>query len=360
MFPSHALRPPESRRIRSRTTSQGIAESGFASRSARRRSSSSANSGETGNVSSEESSTMPSQRSSTSRSRSATESLRSSSILLPGFAMARILFPILLCNEPRRYHCRSSVTLALQLLRPVVRRFGFDPTVAGRGLLERLAWRFAAGDLEAATSMSNRSARFTDFASGNASATSGSRRTRLVPAAARRKYFPVTPRPSASKSYSERSSSVGFALLILLSLARCGPSCADDSKAPEALRVGNEQYSATRRVADRDLSVFGSRMVWVRKGAGAGIQEDGGRLLESNAVLLEISDGFLRIPLERHDRILASHSSSAERGCRKTPDGNSFRILWSRIISFCPPIVDLGRFYAVTSPTAHRRRRRIE
>ena len=55
-----------------------------------------------------------------------------------------------------------------------------------------------------AVSAERRSARFTDWLSGNRLARSGSIRTRLVPPVARRWYFPRTPPLSCERSYSFR------------------------------------------------------------------------------------------------------------------------------------------------------------
>jgi len=74
----------------------------------------------------------------------------------------------------------------------------------------RRPWRRAVPVAASAVSTKNRSARFTDSAFGNTSASSGSTNTRLVPPLACRWYFPRTPPLSCERSYSGRKSSSNF------------------------------------------------------------------------------------------------------------------------------------------------------
>lgn len=83
-----------------------------------------------------------------------------------------------------------------------------------------------------ATFAKARSASLTAWAVGNVSATSASRSTRVVPALARRKYFPRTPPLSCVKSYSGRRSSICLRAPFLrgMSFCRSHPPGTDDGK----------------------------------------------------------------------------------------------------------------------------------
>jgi hypothetical protein len=106
-----------------------------------------------------------------------------------------------------------------------------------------------------------RNASLTARVSGKIFATSGSRRTTLVPSAYR---AAVTPRTAFEKSYSSRivsssePSGGAFFLLffILLSfISSCQPST-NDSRSRRPLGVGNDQQAITVRHTQHDKSLF--------------------------------------------------------------------------------------------------------
>src|SRR5262249_18742208 len=127
-----------------------------------------------------------------------------------------------------------------------------------RGVLRR---PFAAFLLElfCATSLSSLRARFTESLSGKARATSGSSRTRFVPAIARWKYLPRTAPFMVATSYSGRRSPLRCfidAFFILFLLPAACPPRADDSNAIFSRHVRHDENSPSRGQADRDLSIF--------------------------------------------------------------------------------------------------------
>ena len=139
-----------------------------------------------------------------------------------------------------------------------------------------------------------RRASFTDRESRKVRATSGSRRTRFVPADARRKYFPRTPPAIAEKPYSGRRSSPGFLriLRVLMAFSACCLSGADDSNPFATVGVRNHDDTPLRRLTDRHEPMLRFRVVRVRHRPGERIQEDRGRLTKLDAVPSSIRRGL--------------------------------------------------------------------
>ena len=107
-----------------------------------------------------------------------------------------------------------------------------------------------------------RNASFTARVLGKISATSGSRRTTLVPSAYR---AAVMPRTALEKSYSDRivssSEPSGRAFLLFFFIlpsfmSSCQPST-NDSRSRWPLGVGNDQQAVTVRHAEHDEPLFG-------------------------------------------------------------------------------------------------------
>jgi hypothetical protein len=134
---------------------------------------------------------------------------------------------------------------------------------------------------------------------GNAFATSGSRRTRVVPGPNRAAYFPRTPPFMLAKSYSGRMSPVDFdlrvfdlpfAFFIKPSFVRCGLSGADDSDSLPIFSMSYHEEAIAIRYPDCDVSLFEAGMIQVGKGRGKHVLQNCRRLVKIDSVFLEITD----------------------------------------------------------------------
>ena len=84
------------------------------------------------------------------------------------------------------------------------------------------------------------------------------------------------------------------------SLAPGGTARADDSNSIVPVSMSNDDQALTCGEPDRHESRFIGRMPWVEDGAGQRVAEDCRRLVERDAMLDEILDGLLGVPLELH------------------------------------------------------------
>src|ERR1700693_237489 len=157
------------------------------------------------------------------------------------------------------------------------------------GCSRRCERRFLDGAAEA-TLMSRRRASLTALPVGKVLARSGSISTRFVPAVARRKYFPRTPRPRADRSYAGLRSSGPFRACFseLMSLfSRC-LSGADDPDTITPVKMGHKNNPSTSRFAKRDVPLLPLRVVGILVGHGQRVQKHRRGLRKGHAMLLEI------------------------------------------------------------------------
>ena len=76
---------------------------------------------------------------------------------------------------------------------------------------------------------------------------------------------------------------------------------ADDSGSDISFHMDHDDQRAIARVSNRHEPLFLDRVPRVQDRASQCIPEDGGRLIERDAVFRQIVRGFFCIPLELHD-----------------------------------------------------------
>ena len=150
----------------------------------------------------------------------------------------------------------------------------------------------------AAIATSARSASFTDFESGKASANSGSRSTTLVPRRYLSTYLPRTP---PEKSYSGLISRVrrlegGFFIGVSLMLRR--RACADQADALSSNSMNYNQQTSLAGHSDDYEALFVDGMIRVWDRDGKRVIEDGDRLCKPDAVLPPIRRILRPIPFK--------------------------------------------------------------
>jgi len=74
----------------------------------------------------------------------------------------------------------------------------------------------------------------------------------------------------------------------------------DDPNPFPALAVGNKHHMPSHCTADRDLAAVLQLMVRIRERHRKRVKEYGCRVVEPNAMLLEVRTCFSRVPLESH------------------------------------------------------------
>lgn len=162
-------------------------------------------------------------------------------------------------------------------------------------------------DFLLATATSSLNASFTDEASGNAFATSGSSKTRFVPDRALSRCFAFTLPVSCERSYSGLRSSARLArAFFMLSLlpARHRPS-GDDPHSLGSVTMTDHQRPSLARDPECQESMLRLGMVRVVERLCERVVKDRRRLLEAHAMLHEVGFGLRRIPLEDHSEKLA-------------------------------------------------------
>ena len=121
-----------------------------------------------------------------------------------------------------------------------------------------------------------RNASLTEASDGNASATSGSRSTMLLPSSRRRRQcLPRTPPFIVEKSYSGRRSWSTLSLFFIeVPLAQSRFPSADDSNCSGDFAIGHHKKAAQYGHPDRDEPTFRDRMLVVRKRRRERVIED--------------------------------------------------------------------------------------
>lgn len=107
-----------------------------------------------------------------------------------------------------------------------------------------------------------RRALLTEASSGNAAATSGLRRTRLVPFLYSSKYLPLIPLPKSSRLYSLRISSCLTVFIYFPFLSCCAP-CAYYSCLSMSLSMNDNQQLTHYGIAKGQKSMLSYRMVGI-------------------------------------------------------------------------------------------------
>jgi len=191
--------------------------------------------------------------------------------------------------------CASPSNLKIEA---VIQRSGYGSLPAARAAARpnpgRPPQTRLRASARAAIATSARSASFTDFESGKASANAGSRSTALVPLRYLSAYLPRTP---PEKSYSALISGArrlegGFFIAASFMLHR--RACADraDTLSSHGMNHSRQTSLAGHSGNDEALFADGVIRVWDRDREGA--VKDGARLRKSNAVLPPVRRIFPR------------------------------------------------------------------
>ena len=172
-----------------------------------------------------------------------------------------------------------------------------------------------------------RRASFTAASVGKALATSGSSRTRFVPARSRRTYFPRTPPFMDAKSYSARiwSRSGLLAFFIGLALTRGRWPRADDSDGVAPIRMRNNDDTTFGRLANGYEPMLPNRVIGIGIRRRERILQDRPRFMEIDTMLADVLRCLLWIPLEVHTGSIAEPAPSMDRqppSCSTTVRGS--------------------------------------